>query len=530
MQLYRGDIIARNAIDDPGHAVTASQANYMAGYAKGLGERWSAGTTVNVLSSNLAGRKDRGFGSDLGARFASPSDDVWFLGRPSWSAGAAIKNLLAPRLKLDSDPDVLPRELRGGVSVSFDGFSRLSLSAGSVRRDRAMLGVGLSKVLGETELRLGLGAAYTLQDVLTLRLGLDDGFAFGVGFKTSEGRFSVDYALEDRPLARNHRFTLTYRFLRPASAPTAVPATEVPDEEYVRAKARSESLGAEALARGRELFKTQRYEEALEILSLAALLRPEDGEALEMRHRAAEVRQREDIRRLREAVDRQVTAGDALGAYRALAKLLRHDLRDRERLLDQARNMVGRLDSAAREAVSADILAEGEADIRSALVRGLDVQALNDAAWVDSLAASTQAVAAARSLKSEALKAAATHRARLEAAVQRAGKSGQHGRALLAALSLARAYPGDAAATLALDATRRGYAAPRLASKDRLYLRKLYFLAAVAWSRKDAERARDLLDELRRRDAGDEDAAALMDAMVRAGAVYETFNDNGGAQ
>ena len=61
-------------------------------------------------------------------------------------------------------------------------------------------------------------------------------------------------------------------------------------------------------------------------------------------------------------------------------------------------------------------------------------------------------------------------------------------------------------------------------------MRKLYYLAATAWAKKDAERARDLLDELRRRDASDADAAALMDAMVRAGAVYETFDQNGGGQ
>ena len=530
LQLYRGDITARAAIDDPGYKVTASQADYRAGFAKKFGDHWAAGGTFNMLSTNLAGYKDRGFGSDAGARYESSSDDVWLLGRPLWSAGAVIKNLLAPRLKLDSDPEVLPRELRGGVSVSFDGFSRVSLNAGSIRKDRAMLGVGLSKLVGETELRLGLGASYTLQDVLTLRLGIDEGFAVGAGFKTADGRFSVDYALEDRPLAKNHRFTLTYRFLKSAAAPAA-PAAEIQDEEYARAKGRSEGLGAEAFTRGQYLFKAQRYEEAVESLASAALLKPEDREARELYRRSVSVRQREEIRGLRDRLEQQATAGDATGAYRTLADLLRHKTADHEYLLDVARRMAETLKADARDAVSGEIVAAGAEDIRATLSRGLDAQAAADAAWIESVAASTQAASAARKLSVETARLSKEHRARLEGAITRARKSGQHGRALLAAFSLSRSYPEDAAAARALDAARRDYSATlRLSSKDRIYVRKLYYLAAVAWSKKDAERARDLLDELRRRDATDADAAALMDAMVRAGAVYETFDDNGGAQ
>lgn len=530
IQLYRGDITARAAVDDPGYKVTASQADYMAGFAKNIGDHWAAGGTFNMLSSNLAGFKDRGFGADAGARYESPSDDLWLLGRPLWSAGAVIKNLLAPRLKLDSDPEVLPRELRGGVSVSFDGFSRVSLNAGSIRKDRAMLGVGLSKVLGETELRLGLGASYTLQDVLTLRFGLDEGFAVGVGFKTADGRFAVDYALEDRPLSKNHRFTLTYRFMKPAAAPAA-PAAEIQDEEYARAKGRSEGLGAEAFTRGQELFKAQHYEDAVESLASAALLKPEDREARELYRRSVEVRQREEIRRLREQLDQQATAGDTAETYRMLAKLLRYKTADHEYLLDLARRMAEKLDADAREAVSAEIASAGAEDVHAALTRGLDAQAAADAEWTLSVAASTAAATAARKLSIETARLSKEHRARLEGAVERARKSGQHGRALLTAFSLARSYPEDAAAVRVLDAARRDYAATlQLSDKDRIYVRKLYYLAAVAWTKKDAERARDLLDELRRRDATDANASALMDAMVRAGAVYETFDDNGGGQ
>lgn len=530
LQLYRGNIIARSAIDDPGYAVAASQADYMAGYAKAFGEHWSAGGTFNMLDSNLAGHHDRGMGADVGGRFAATSDDVWFLSRPYWSAGAVVKNVLAPSLKLDQDQEVLPRVLRGGLSVSFDGFSRLSLNAGEIHKDRAMLGVGFSKVMGETELRLGAGASYTLQDVLTLRLGIDDGFALGVGLKTMDGRFSLDYALEDRPLSQNHRFTLTYRFLKPATPATA-PATTIEDEEYARAKARSEALGDEAFTRGRELFKANRYDEAAESLAMAVLLKPEDRAVVELSRRAAEVRQRDAERRLREKLDLEVAAADAPKAYRSLAHLLYDRPDDRERLLERLRHMAERMDAENREAAASEIAGASTGTIRAELARGLDGQALTDATWLETAAGDSLTAALARELRAEVSRRAGEHRRALESAIEQDRKAGDLRAALLAALSLKRAYPDDAAASRGLDAARQDYAAAlRLTSKDRLYERKLYYLAAVAWSKKDAERARDLLDELRRRDATDPDAAALMDAMVRAGAVYETFANNGGGQ
>jgi hypothetical protein len=530
LQLYRGDIIARRAIDDPGYTVSASQADYMAGYAKGFGEHWSAGGTFNTLDSNLAGRHDRGMGADVGGRFAATSDDAWFLSRPHWSAGAVIKNLLAPSLKLDQDPEALPRELRGGVSVSFDGLSRLSLNAGEIHKDRAMLGVGFSKVMGETELRLGVGASYTLQDVLTLRLSLDDGFALGVGLKTVDGRFSLDYAIEDRPLTKNHRFTLTYRFLKPA-APATAPATTIEDEEYARAKARSEALGDEAFTRGQELFKANRYDDAEDSLAMAVLLKPEDGAVREMSRRAVEVRERATASRLRETLDQQVAAGDAVEAYGSLAKLLRDRPEDRERLLEQARHMAERMDMPNRVAVSTTLAAAGMEAVHAELARGLDAQALSDAIWIEAVAIDSQTAVLVHDLHADASRRAAEHRRALEGAIEQRRKAGDLRGTLLAALSLKRSYPEDAAAASSLDTARQDYAATlRLTPKDRLYERKLYYLAAVAWSKRDAERARDLLDELRRRDATDPDAAALMDAMVRAGAVYETFANNGGGQ
>jgi len=528
LQLYRGDIIARSAIDDPGYTVSASQADYMAGYAKTLGEHWSAGTTINVLDTNLAGFHDRGVGVDAGGRYTAAPDSLLGLSRPQLTAGAVIKNLVAPSLKLDQDQEILPRELRGGVSLSFDGLSRLSLAAGSIHKDRAMVGVGFSRSLGDTELRFGLGASYTLQDVLTLRLGIDDGFAVGVGLKTADGRFSVDYALEDRPLTQNHRFTLTYRFLKSAKEATVSP-TETPDGEYLRAKAHAESLADEAFTHGRELFKAGRYDEADESFAMAALLKPEDPEVQAMRKRSAEVRRREAIQALRRELDKREAAGDAPNTYRVLAALLRYVPEDKERLIEEARHLSERLDQASRAAVEAEIVSVSTSDIESESSRGLDAVAIADVAWLESVATSSPTAAVAHELGERVRSSARARRSAFETGLAQARAAGGLGKAVVIARAEVRAYPDDAAATQALHAAEADYGPTvHLTAKDRIYVRKLYDLAAIAWYRRDAERARDLLEELRRYDADDAAAAALMDAMADAGAVHETFANNGG--
>ena len=100
--------------------------------------------------------------------------------------------------------------------------------------------------------------------------------------------------------------------------------------------------------------------------------------------------------------------------------------------------MAEKLDVDAREAASAEIVSAGAEDVHAALTRGLDTQAAADAAWTLSVAASTQAATAARKLSIETARLSKEHRARLAGVIESARKSGQPGRALLAAFSLSR--------------------------------------------------------------------------------------------
>ena len=187
-----------------------------------------------MLPFDLAGSKDVGFGFDLGGQAFLPSDDFGALRQPFWSFGAVLKNLLQPELKLAEEKETFPRELRGGVSVSFAALSRASLGSGVVRHDRAELSTSFRKVAGEPGLHPGLGFSYAYENMLVFRLGYDKGLAAGVGLRTGDGKFCVDYAIENKPLSMNHRFTLSYRFIQP-QLPARRPVAEERDEDYARA-------------------------------------------------------------------------------------------------------------------------------------------------------------------------------------------------------------------------------------------------------------------------------------------------------
>src|ERR1035437_3086293 len=55
LQLNRSNIVARNAIDDPGNLVSNTQSDYMLGLGHSFGEHFTAGAAANVLDFNEAG-------------------------------------------------------------------------------------------------------------------------------------------------------------------------------------------------------------------------------------------------------------------------------------------------------------------------------------------------------------------------------------------------------------------------------------------------------------------------------------------
>ncbi|MBI5631615.1 MAG: hypothetical protein HY921_12120 [Elusimicrobia bacterium] len=512
LQLDRGNIVARNAIDDPGTKVSNSQSDYLLGFARRLGEHFSAGGTANLLNFNLAGYHDMSFGLDLGGQARYPGDDLWALKQTLWSFGAVLKNLLPPSLKLLNGKDTLPRELRGGLSLSFNTLSRASLDSGVIRSDRTSVSLSFKKVAGEPGLHPGVGLSYALEKLLVVRLGYDQGISGGIGLHTSDGKFAVDYALENKPLSMNHRFTVSYRFLKAAASANAPSQQEV-DEDYAKALARAQSLSEEHYLKGRAYFKDENYDKAIGPLQLASLLDPENKEKADAHRRAVEVNNRERLRKLSD-VD-AVAPGTEINVYKDLAAAL--DLRpaNRTALIEIMKKLPGRMKPQDFETISQAAVEQRRAEILRLKTVGLTSDALYliENLEVGQSAASAGAIAL---LKEQVLSAGGTARAYLEVRAEDARRSGNYGQALRALTAIQRAYPDDRELAGKVESGRREVVSRvSLTLRERLYLRRLYFLAAVRYANHNPEAARDLLEEILRRNAADPDANALEEAMIR---------------
>lgn len=514
LQLDRSNIVARNAIDDPGTTVSNNQSDYLVGFARSIGERFSAGGTANILNFNLAGYHDMAVGVDVGGQAAYPGPDLLTLRETLWSFGAVMKNLVPPSLRLVDEKETFPRDLRAGLSLSFDTLSRASLDSGVIRSDRAAVSLSFRKVAGEPAVHPGVGVSYSWDRLLVLRVGYDQGVSGGIGLRTVDGRFAFDYALENGPLSYNHRFTVSFRFLRPPVPPAATSREEV-DDDYAKALARSRSLSEEYLLKGQAQFRAQRYADAVEPLQAAWLLDPESKEKRAWYERAINASRRDQIQELVARVD-AVAPGEEAGAYRALAAALDLKPDDRAALADILRKLPVRLSSDAHDRLSIEAIESRRSEISRLSAAGLTSDALF---LIENLEVgeSTHSAEAIAFLGREVASAGEARRAQLEAQVADARRSGNPGQELRALVAIQRAYPEDKEVAARVEVARRAVQSKlSLSLRERLYLRRLYLLAAGRFANRDPEAARDLLEEILRSNAADADAVNLEDAIIRS--------------
>jgi hypothetical protein len=522
LQLNRDNIVARSAIDDPGYNVSNTQSDYMVGYGRILGEHWSVGATANVLNFNLAGHTDKGWGLDLGSQGTYPQDDFWGLKRLVWSFGASIKNLVEPKLTLLEDTEAFPRELRGGAGLSFQAASRPSVS-GVISNDRAMILMSFRRVAGDPAIYPGIGISYCYQNVLVFRLGYDGYASAGAGFHTTDGRFVLDYSMENKPFSLDHRFTISYRFT-PAKAQRQETYQEDVDDEYARAKGQADSLAQETVNAGHALFKDQRYREAQEAYRLAALLAPDDKGLASTYRRAVETYRRAEIHRLSTDANLDPAPGQESQAYISIARLLDLGADNKAELAARVQRLAGRIPVA-----DYFLLAQQAFDQRAQAAHRLvalghirDAQAIADT--LDVLKSSQTALGVQTLRDDLATKGAAIRKAFDDLAAHN-GEDRSDTELTRAALALKRAFPDDGKSLERADAALARYrSAYPLSVKERFYLRKLYYLAAMRYVKKqdgDQRYAQDFLDEILRRDAADANADALLDAIAREGVAQQ---------
>ncbi len=266
----------------------SSESHLLAGYGRRLRPDLAVGFTGRLVQQDIGGSAAVGIGIDLGVAWERPvgSSRSHRLG-----LGMNLQNAIEPRLRLDQEDVVDPRNLKLGAAYrGAPASSRLSWALAS--------DIDLTHT-GET--RWGTGLEIALDRLLMIRVGADGG-RFTSGFALAARGITVEYAMLDaEDLSRNDRFSLRWTF-----------GLSVDDRRTLRKRDREAAvqreLGSlleererqardEARARADEAYRLQDWTSAHDLYRRVLLISPDDS--------AARSRLRETERRLliRDALD-----------------------------------------------------------------------------------------------------------------------------------------------------------------------------------------------------------------------------------
>ena len=288
-----------------------------------------------------------------------------------------------------------------------------------------------------------IGLAYDYLGVLVFRLGFDGNISGGMGFRTPDERFQLDYSMENEPFALDYRFTLTYRFGAPVTRP-AEKFREVIDDEYERAKAQAESLAQENSAAGQVFFKDQKYQQAEEPFRLAALLVPEDRKMSANYRRAQEAFRFQEIHRLSTDATLNPGPGQEAKAYLEIAELLSLGADNKEQLTRVLRQIEPRIPTDLHLQYSQQIVNTSTETARQLIAAGRFGEAKQVLEVLDVIASTQSAPVTAMMAQEIASKAGAV-RTDFESLLTEQ-KDHADVRLARAALALLRAFPDDAVA------------------------------------------------------------------------------------
>lgn len=353
----------RNAVTGPDLA--GAETEIAAGYARPLAPGWAAGATLRLARQSVAGFGAAALGGDLGVRVAFAEAVPAAAWLAPFAAGFAVRNALAPELRLDRDAVTDPRVWRAGLAWSGQGAGRPLEIA---------LDVDGSSGVGP---RIHAGAEVALHPLLALRGGLDHG-RLTAGAAVSWRDLDVGYAFEDGAAGTVHRFGIAHDF-GPGTAASRARALETEQRRFEqrldaafdeRSRARIESLLAEAVL----ALERGAHDAALDRLSAAALLDSGDVRVpllLARTHRELGAA----LERSGDGVGAAVAYGRALAAVpgdtaaaagaarsrEAAGRRLAQDAERRERFRDALDALV-RGDAAAARAAFAQLAAADPAD------------------------------------------------------------------------------------------------------------------------------------------------------------------------
>ncbi len=313
VQFAMGKIEGRQSLSDTATDFNATQTAAFLPYAVAFGGL-SLGVTGKSVTYSLGSYHGTGYGADLGAKATLFRGDS-MLGRETRvNAGLAIRNALAPTLRLYQDPVALERTVAAGLAAT--ALVRESYDSGENRVIYDRFAVDFDLVRGNLDMPLSpaAGLEYAYLDRFAIRGGYSSlgNITMGFGLGGSDSTFRFDYAADIVALAPQHRFTVSWVF----TAPAARVESGVRFSSFRRAQLDQERLKDRFVREGRDAAATGDYELAWADFQKAQVLDPRDQtvaglvESSREGSRLAGVKVRIDESRRQRAVRNDARAAD----------------------------------------------------------------------------------------------------------------------------------------------------------------------------------------------------------------------------
>ncbi len=184
-------------IDDTPTDFNVVQQAFFLSYGNKFLEKISTGLSFKMVNQKITSYSDVEFGIDGSAFYRSLDKKL--------TLGINLKNIMAPRLKLDITPDTYPVIAKMGGSYTF-------YSLFPALKDKLSLCFEMDYSLFSQYFITSLGVEYWMLPLFAVRLGKDKNDDITFGFGCVYNDIQLDYALANHELGLNHRFSLTYRF------------------------------------------------------------------------------------------------------------------------------------------------------------------------------------------------------------------------------------------------------------------------------------------------------------------------------
>lgn len=205
--LGTGDIERRDEFGVAGGSFSSRENAFFLTYAHRLHPTLDAGVNLKFVTQSLDSKSDVGEGLDLGFLYRPAIDLGLATLRPL--LGVSVQNLIRPSLKIGTQRDKFPTNIKVGAGHRF--LSDRLLILGDLDFMNVIADTSQSSGGVKRPVRWHAGGEYSFLDLFAVRGGLDyKEITLGAGVRTHS--FLLDYAAGLHEIEVTHRFSLTYRF------------------------------------------------------------------------------------------------------------------------------------------------------------------------------------------------------------------------------------------------------------------------------------------------------------------------------